>query len=166
LDRAHLDRIIALIDRLVAPAGFECLEVEWVPTERALRVYLDVLGVEAGGEGITLDGCVRASRLLDEVQELDDLVPGAYHLEVSSPGIERPLRTRRHFERFVGQTVEVKLATRENERKAGKGKLVGVADGASPETAASITLETDRGTWSFPLSSLRQAHLVHDWGGH
>lgn len=159
MDRRRLNDVIALVSRAIASSGYECIEAEFAGDVRVLRLFIDRVGDEAG-KGVNLDDCVKASKQLDENAELDQLMNGAYTLEVSSPGVERPLRRRHDFEQHIGETVEVKLMDTIDERRHATGKLLDVADG--PDTAI-ITLETKRGPWSFPLASLQRASLVFDW---
>jgi ribosome maturation factor RimP len=105
---------------------------------------------------------VKASKLLDAAGELENVVAGAFTLEVSSPGVERPLRKMSDFERHIGQLVEVKLAGKVQERKHGKGRLVGVLN--EGDNGILITVDTSRGPWRFPLATLQRASLVYDWG--
>lgn len=176
MNREKLDEIVALVSRLLADSGFECIEAEWVGSDRILRLFIDLLPgskPETSGEtnadeptpetGISLDQCVRASRLLNERPEIDELVKGAFTLEVSSPGIERPLRTRPHFEQVVGKEVRVKLAEKVQDRRNGTGRLVEVVP-TEDSKDTSITLATAEGGWTFRLSSLQRACLVYDWG--
>jgi len=163
LDRLRLDDVTVLASRLVEPAGYECIEAEWVGNDRILRLFVDRIDgdkAEAGEAGIKLDDCVTASRILNDAPEMDELINGKYVLEVSSPGVERPLRFPKHFSRHIGATVQVKLSDKVADRRQGKGKLVDVATGDD----ASITIETEEGPWSFPLAKLQHASLVYDWG--
>lgn len=153
MNREHLDHIINVVESNIASAGYECIEAEWVEDHRTLRVFVD------HPKGVQLDDCAAVSRMLAEAKELDDAVPGTYNLEVSSPGVERPLRRLSHFQKVVGAMVEVKLLEQVLERKHAKGTLVGISsdDGI-------VTLDTNRGMWAFPLKRLQKASLVHDWG--
>lgn len=160
MDRSRLDEVTLLASRLVEPAGYECIEAEWVGNDRILRLFVDRVDAASAEASIKLEDCVAASRILNEATELDDLVGGKYVLEVSSPGVERPLRFPKHFARHIGATVQVKLSDKVAERRQGKGKLVDVL--ISDDT--SITLETEQGPWSFPLAKLQHASLVYDWG--
>lgn len=103
-----LQTILEKVEDLLAPIfghmGYELIERElqmeggrWV-----LRLYIDK------PEGVTIDDCERASRGVEDVIEIEGLVPQAYALEVSSPGINRPLRRREDFERFQGSTIRLK----------------------------------------------------------
>ena len=167
VNRSKLDEIMQLSTSLLAPQGFECIEAEWAQHERILRLFVDrVEGAPAADEktGINLDDCVVATRLLNERQELDEAVNGVYTLEVSSPGVERPLRLSRHFSRFVGKKASVTLKSKdvEHNRWTAEGTISGV-DGDADR--ALVTLDTSEGAWSFPIANLKKAALVFDWGG-
>lgn len=160
MDRARLDSIIETASKTLAVGGYECIEAEWESGDRILRLYVD--SVHAEKSGMNLDECVKASKLLDADGELDNVVAGAFTLEVSSPGVERPLRRKSDFEKHIGQIVEVKLAGKVQERKHGKGRLVDVLN--ENNNGVLITLDTSRGPWQFPLATLQRASLVYDWG--
>ena len=105
LETALHDRLIARFEPVLKDAGYELVEVEFVmgPGGGTLRVYID------SPEGIDLDDCAEASHLISELLDADDPFPGAYSLEVSSPGLDRVLRTPEHFARFVDNRVKVEL---------------------------------------------------------
>lgn len=166
MDRARLDEIVATVNRVLLPVGYVCIEAEWSAHDRVLRLYVDF--TDQGRGTVNLDACVEASQLLMEYQELDELVPGRYTLEVSSPGVDRPLRRLEDFTGVIGQTVEVRLSEKVMNRKNGKGRLTSVvpgpSDGGGSLEGARITLDTAEGIWTFPLASLLRAHLIYDWG--
>ncbi len=158
MNRAKLNDIMELISRLLEPEALECIEAEWDQHDRILRLYVDRSNAAAAdGATVNLDDCVRASRRLNEAPELDEAVPGAYTLEVSSPGVERPLRLEQHFQRFVGSKVHVTLREKLEDRWRAEGILETVED-------RNITLNTPEGSLRFPLDSLKKASLVYDWG--
>ena len=98
-------RLIAALEPIVEQAGAELVDLEVAGSHGrpVVRAYVDTK------QGITLDECARLSRLLEAELERTGAVPERYVLEVSSPGIERPLTRRSHFKRFVGQDVDVRL---------------------------------------------------------
>jgi ribosome maturation factor RimP len=112
-----------------------------------VRLYLDA---EAG---ITVEDCARVSRAVSEVLDAEDPIPGEYTLEVSSPGLERPLRTAGQFGRFVGETVFVELAQPQDGRRRFLG-LLAAAD------ATTIEVEVDGQRHVLPVSGIRKAHLA------
>ena len=95
----------ALAEPLLAAEGLELVDVEYVREREGwvLRLFIDK---EGGGVG--LDDCTRASRAVDTAMEVEELIPHEYHLEVSSPGLNRPLTRPGHFQKAVGKRVKVK----------------------------------------------------------
>ncbi len=90
---------------IIAAEGFELIEVEYLRDmgNWVLRLYID----KPGG-GVGLEDCQLASKAVDTALDVEDFIPQEYSLEVSSPGLSRPLRKPQHFERVKGQTVKVK----------------------------------------------------------
>jgi len=138
--------------------GFELVEVEWLRLAGrwTLRVYID----KAGGVGI--DDCQAVSRTVEPILDVEDFIEPAYDLEVSSPGLDRPLRKPQDFERFAGQRVQVKgfgpvpdTAPGLPPRKHWTGTLRGFADGA-------VAVDVDGVTHRIPLDRIAKAHLAYD----
>jgi len=134
---------------LVEGLGYELWELEYSPGRGNgfLRLYIDAAA------GITLDDCERVSRAVSEVLDAEDPIPGQYTLEVSSPGLERPLRTAEHFARFVGETVSVETVQAIEGRRRFKGALTA----AGTDT---VEVEVDGKRWTLPISGIRKAHLA------
>jgi ribosome maturation factor RimP len=151
MNRQQYDKIIDLINPKIAPLGYECVEIEWDGAEETLRVYID------RPDGIKMEDCLRVNDLLIEANDLDALVPGDYRLEISSPGIERPLRTRDHFSRVIGQKIKVRLIERTQNRMEGAGKLLGI------DQDDIVSLELPAGVWNFPFQAIRKANVVFEW---
>ena len=151
MNRESLNEIVDLVSKVVNPLGYECLDVEWVAHERILRVFVD------NSSGIGMDDCLKVNQELVELEELDEKVPGSYRLEVSSPGVEKPLRTAAHFASVIGQNVRVKLAQSVDNRRQAMGRVVEV-DGKNI-----VTVELDSGEWKFPINLLHGAKLVYEW---
>ncbi len=111
-------------EKLVLPIieenNFELVDVEYVREggNYFLRVYIDKEG------GITIDDCEVVSRSLSDLLDEDDFIPDAYILEVSSPGLGRPLKKEKDFDRNIGKEVEVKLYKQINKQKEYSGILV------------------------------------------
>jgi ribosome maturation factor RimP len=111
---------------------------------------------------VTLDDCAQVSRSLERWLEEDGEVPDRYVLEVSSPGIERPLVRPRDFERFAGQEVAVKCRSPvEGHGKRLQGRLTGLR-GEAPDTVVRLGLE-DGSTVDIPHADVVRAHLVFRW---
>jgi ribosome maturation factor RimP len=134
---------------LVEGLGYELWELEYSPGRGNgfLRLYIDAAA------GITLDDCERVSRAVSEVLDAEDPIPGQYTLEVSSPGLERPLRTAEHFARFVGETVSVETVQAIEGRRRFKGALTAAG-------GATVEVEVDGKRWTLPLGGIRKAHLA------
>jgi ribosome maturation factor RimP len=131
-------------------AGYELVDVEWKREQGGwiLRVFID------GPGGIRHDDCERVSRELSAVLDVSNVIPHAYSLEVSSPGLNRPLRTLSHFRRHVGHVARVRLMTGVEGRRNFKGKIVGVVD-----TDDKIIVDVDGREWVLPLADLEKANL-------
>ncbi len=108
------DRLLALVSPILAPLGYEVIHLEMqTQRQKILRIFIDHLNPTAAGAGITVEDCAKASRALDEpldkISEFETLFKGTFELEVSSPGINRPLRGIQNFERFTGKEVRISL---------------------------------------------------------
>ena len=120
--------IEATIEEIVQPIvdakNFEIVDIEYVKEagEYYLRVYLDKEG------GISLSDCEVVSRELSEILDKKDPIKDNYFLEVSSPGLDRPLKKDKDFERYKGRDVEIKLYNPMNGSKQFKGELVGLTE--------------------------------------
>jgi ribosome maturation factor RimP len=147
------DALIALLQPVVEGLGYELWELEYLPGRGSalLRIYLDT---QAGG-GITVDDCERASRAISALLDERDPIPGNYTLEVSSPGLERPLRTARHFAPYEGAQVFVEMAHVVDERRRFKGRLVAAG-------AETIEVEVEGRRHVLPIAGIRKAHLAPD----
>ena len=147
------DTLTALLQPVVEGLGYELWELEYQPGRgnALLRLYIDT---EAHA-GITVDDCERVSRATSDTLDAADPIPGNYTLEVSSPGIERPLRTARHFAPYAGETVFVEMVHLVDERRRFTGRLVASDD-------STIEVEVEGRTHRLPLSGIRKAHLAPD----
>jgi len=151
MNRKKLNNIIDLVSPHLAVLGYECVEVEWDIEEQAVRVFLD------GPNGIVMEDCLKANRILIDLPDLDLLIPHDFRLEVSSPGIERPLRTKNHFVKAIGDQIAVQLTEASDGREQAVGKLVEVKEDGW------IIMKLPVGPWQFPLDSLLSAKLIYDW---
>src|SRR5690606_2537910 len=141
-----------LAEEVGAQQGVEVVDVEYVKErgEYFLRVYIDKPG------GVTLDDCEAFSVVLGERLDEVDPIPNSYSLEISSPGIERPLKKEADFERVAGRRVAVRTYAPLDGRKNWKGVLHGLSDGH-------VVLEVDGQRVTIPLTSIAKAHLVAEW---
>jgi ribosome maturation factor RimP len=149
------ERAFALAAPLVAAEGMELVEVEFVREQPGwiLRLFID----KAGGVG--LEDCSKVSHALDPALDVEDFIPQAYSLEVSSPGLNRPLRTPEHFAKAVGKLVKVKTfgPIGEPPRKNFKGTLSG-------SNADSIVVDVEGGgAFTIPLKDVAKANLEFEF---
>ncbi len=145
--------------------GFELVEFERTGSKNrpVLRLRVDRPDSEPG-HGVGLEDCARISRSLEEYLDALETLPGNYVLEVSSPGVERPLVKARDFERFAGQAVVVKgYAPLVGRGKRLEGELLGLVDGPEGE-AVRLRLE-DEEEVEVPRKDIAKAHLVFHWNG-
>jgi ribosome maturation factor RimP len=117
------DRLTRLVEPVVMGMGYELVGVEFDAHQRILRIYIDK---EAG---VDLDDCSMVSHQLSGLLDVEDPIPGNYRLEISSPGLDRPLFALEHFERFKGALVRVQLIRPLEGRRRFKARLLGVAEG-------------------------------------
>lgn len=139
---------------VLADMDMECAGVEWLPAQGqgTLRVY-----IERTDNEVDIDDCEAASRELSALLDVEDLIQGHYVLEVSSPGLDRPLFTVAQFERFVGEKAKIVLAAARDGRRRFSGRLTDV-DGTR------IGMHVDDGTEvAIDHAEIESAHLVPDW---
>jgi len=154
IQRDLVERIRELCEPVILAEGLELVDLEYVRegTRQVLRIYIDKPG------GVSLDDCQTISRQVDKLLDVEELIEASYSLEVSSPGIERPLKKREHFEKFAGREVVVKTFAPIGDppRKNYKGRLLGI--GGSDE----IEVEIDGKVYKVPLEKVAKAHLSLD----
>ena len=151
---ATVRRVWELAAGLVEPEGMEIVDIELRHEGsrggRILRLYLDKSG------GPSVDDLTRVSRQLSELLDGQDVVAGAYTLEVSSPGINRPLKRPEHFARYIGKRVRVRTRDLIGGRRSFLGTLQAVA-------GASITVAQEEARYDIPFASIEKANYEHDW---
>lgn len=181
----------AHLGRVAEPFGFEILLVEVAggPGKKVLRVFLDRPGADGGDgsatgqTGVTIGDCAKMSRLFGNALDAAEAAPageipdglrrvlaGAYTLEVSSPGLDRPLARRTHFEHQVGQRVEVK--THEPfEEGSNRRSYQGVLEQVSVDAAAQrddyagtivISVPEDARSIEIPIPAIRKANVIYE----
>lgn len=153
------EAIAARVAPALAELGLECLGVEWNAGHGGglLRVYIDALAHDGGAaNAVSVDDCEAASREISALLDVDDPVPGHYVLEVSSPGLERPLFNAAQFARFPGAEAKVALKLPRDGRRRLRGKIVAVE-------GARIAIEVDGARMDIAEDEIESAHLVPDW---
>jgi ribosome maturation factor RimP len=147
------DALMRLLEPPIEASGYELIDIEYARSGNGgvLRIFIDRPG-EGTGAGVTVDDCARVSHLVSEVLEIQDPIKGHYTLEVSSPGFDRILRTRAHFERFLGHRIAAELKLPLEGRRRFVGALKSVVDDT-------IVVEVDGKAHSLPLDRIQKARL-------
>jgi len=150
--RVLQERLTQLLEPLVESLGYELLLLEFSPQGRSalLRLYLDA------SDGVTLGDCESVSREVAALMDVEDPIKVPYQLEVSSPGMDRPLTKPMHFERFAGSKARVELEVPQN----GQRRFVGVIAGINGEA---VRLVVQQGEVQLPFSAISRARLVPDF---
>lgn len=150
------NRVADLVGELVAgPAeqlGLEVVDVDYVKegAHWFLRIFIDKPG------GVTLDDCQAFSRLIDPMLDEADPVPHAYHLQVSSPGLDRPLKKEADFHRFAGRLVKISTFGQLAGSKKFTGRLLGME-------GQEVLLETEGGVVRLPWQQIASTRLVPEF---
>lgn len=141
-------RLLEALEPTAREKGVEIVTVEVAGARKAptIKVYIDT------PEGVSFDQLASAQEWINAIMDEIDPFPGAYTLEVSSPGIDRPLRTPEHFQRFAGEDVVVVLRAPVDGRAKFQGRLLGCEDGT-------VTVEVDGQDRSFPYDDIKKAHV-------
>lgn len=145
------ERARAVVEPIIESLGYEVVDVVFVKEgpQRILRITID------HPDGIDLDACTRVSEAIDAPLDEADPIPGSYSLEVSSPGLDRPLYKPQHFERFAGREVEVRTYAPIDGRKNWRGILVGLQ-------GDELALQVDGAEVRLPFDQVSRARLVPD----
>ena len=148
-----LDRAAA-VERLVAPSlaatGYEVVRVLLMGQHRPL---LQIMIERADRRAVSVDDCAEVSRTVSALLDVDELIAGSYTLEVSSPGIDRPLTRPEHFVRFAGFEAKVETRMPLDGRKKFTGRLLGLE-------GERVRIATAEGEMALPLADVQRAKLV------
>ena len=133
--------------------GFELVDLEYLASRGSwiLRIYIDKEG------GVTLDDCALVSREIGDLLDIRELIGHKYVLEVSSPGLDRPLTREKDFIKALGKKIKV----RTDEPFGGARNMTGILKEFKDKA---LTLELERGSVSIPLECVEKANLVYDFG--
>jgi ribosome maturation factor RimP len=144
-----IQRLWEIIEPVVVSEGMELVELEFQREPRGwvLRLFIDREG------GVTLKDCTAISRQVSDLLDVKDPIEQSYQLEVSSPGLDRPIRKPRDFERFLGHRVRVTLSESGERRRVVQGILAGVEGEA-------LRLDQAGGTFEIPLKDVVRARLI------
>ncbi len=144
------ERVVELIEPVVKDRGLELVEVEYKMGSGGwiLRVYIDKAG------GVTIDDCVDVSQEVGVILDVNDPIPHSYNLEVSSPGLDRPLRKREDFLRFKGERIKLRCIEPIGNRKNFKGVIKDV------EGELVLLMDTEGHIWEIPTANIDSARLI------
>ncbi|MFY0642784.1 ribosome maturation factor RimP [Bermanella sp. WJH001] len=143
-------QLIDLLKPVIEALGFEFWGLEYIAqgNNSVLRVFID------SENGIHVDDCALVSRQVSGIMDVEDPISSEYNLEVSSPGVDRPLFTLEHYKRYVGEFVDVKLRYAFEGRRKFKGKLVGIEDDED------IVVHVDDHEYLLPIDAIDKASLI------
>ena len=168
--RKEVDDLWRLIEPPIEGAGLELVELQWNRETEGwvMRVFIDrpagpkVPGTAEGGESVfepmfvSHEDCEQVSRDLSATLDVADCIHHAYRLEVSSPGIDRPLRRERDFARFAGQEAKIRMTDPVEGRRNFSGVLAGAKEGR-------VQIDCEGRSYQLPLDIIVRANLVPDW---
>ena len=151
----YRDMIWALIEPAVASAAFEVVEVECMRgrSRWLVRLYID------SGTGVTVDDCARISNEVGDILSVHDVPPGPYDLEVSSPGLDRPLTRDKDFLAYRGRNVKIRAAESIEGRRNFRGRLVDYVDEDGEKT---LIVDVDGKHYRIPRQAVDRANLQYE----
>lgn len=146
---SKLEQLQALLAPIVEALGYQCWGVEFISQGRhsLLRVYID------HPNGILVDDCEKVSRQISGVLDVEDPIAGEYTLEVSSPGMDRPLFTLEQFAAHVGAQVKIRLRSPYEGRRNFQGVLRGVEE-------QDVVVQVDNHEYLLPIESIDKANII------
>ena len=145
------DKVFSLINPIVINMGYELLGIEYVGSGKhsVLRLYIDC------AEGVGVNDCETVSRQVSSIMDVEEPISGQYNLEVSSPGIERPLFVIAHYQRFLGHDVFLRTYRPIDGRRNFTGCI-----GSVGEASNTIELVTELGPVTLDIDLIEKANLV------
>jgi ribosome maturation factor RimP len=143
-------RVEKMIEPVLADMGFDLVRVQMFGTKRPT---LQIMAERADGTPMTVDHCAEISNTVSALLEVEDPISGAYTLEVSSPGIDRPLVRPRDYERFAGYDAKIETRTLIEGRRRFQGRIAGLDNDV-------VRLESDGDVVELPVGDIQSAKLV------
>jgi ribosome maturation factor RimP len=146
---SKLEQLQALLAPVVEALGYQCWGIEFISQGRhsLLRVYID------NPDGILIDDCEKVSRQISGVLDVEDPISGEYTLEVSSPGMDRPLFTLEQFAAHAGAQVKIRLRSPYEGRRNFQGVLCGVEE-------QDVVVQVDNHEYLLPIESIDKANII------
>ncbi len=158
-DQTHLWE---LFEPVINGMGFDLIEIEHFPNPKhgVLRLYIDKPEGSASEndavKGVVIEDCSAVSRQISALIDVEDPISGKFNLEVSSPGLDRPLRRLQDFQRFTGSLVKLKTVMPMNGQRNFKGRLLEASE-------QSVVIETDDEEISLPMSAIDKARIEPEY---
>ena len=145
------DKVFSKINPIVTDMGYELLGIEYVASGKysVLRLYIDC------EEGVGVNDCETVSRQVSSIMDVEDPISGQYNLEVSSPGIERPLFVISHYQRFLGHDIRLRTYRPIDGKRNFTGSI-----GSVGETNNTIELVTELGPVTLDIGLIEKANLI------
>jgi ribosome maturation factor RimP len=145
---AAVDTLTDILEPVIVAMGYELVGIEYHPGKKnaLLRIYIDA------PDGVTVDDCALVSHQISGVLDVEDPLPGQYTLEVSSPGLDRPIFKASDYDRFAGERIRVRLRGLIDGRRKFRGVLVGLRD-------AHVVIDEDGTEVAVPLDQVDKANL-------
>ena len=142
------------VEELIAPSlealGFELVRVRFGdPGRPTLQIMIE----RQDREALTVDDCASASKAISALLDVEDPIGGAYNLEISSPGLDRPLTRIGDFERFAGFEAKIEITVPVDGRKRLRGQVLGVENG-------NVRISRDEGSHNVPFETIKKAKLI------
>ena len=145
-----MQAVRALIAPSLADIGYEVVRVMTIGAE---RLTLQIMAERLDEDAMTVEDCASISRTVSAIFDVEDPIIGAYTLEVSSPGLDRPLVRKKDFERYSGLEAKIELHQALNGKRRYSGMLAGYADGV-------VTIVTENGATNLPFEEIDKAKLI------
>jgi len=153
-DQTHLWE---LFEPVVNGMGFDLIEIEHFPNPKhgVLRLFIDK-PMDSESEGVVIEDCSAVSRQISALIDVEDPIRGQFNLEVSSPGLDRPLRRLQDFQRFTGSLVKLKTVMPLEGQRNFTGRLLEANEDA-------VVIETDEEEISLPMNAIEKARIVPEY---
>ncbi|PIP80954.1 MAG: ribosome maturation factor RimP [Gammaproteobacteria bacterium CG22_combo_CG10-13_8_21_14_all_40_8] len=149
---SNISRLNEIIQPAVAASGYEFVGIEYKPAGKhsILCVYID------HENGISVDDCAICSHQISALLDVEDPIAGEYNLQVSSPGLDRPLFNAAQFQQYLGEEVKVKLHSAVKGQRNLKGKISQVVEDE-------ISIKTESEVLTFNIHQLNRANIIPNW---
>ncbi len=159
------NQLITLTEGVCAQAGYEMVDLRFQREQQGwvLRLFIDRIDGISSAEGVNVDDCAAVSRLVGPILDVENIIEDRYHLEVSSPGVARPLRTLGHFREQQGNKAKIFLYSTA-ERVQGSRKMTGeIVDTSCESDKQCVNVRVGSVVEKIALASIQRAELIPDW---